>query len=62
MYRRGLILAGTCAALLTGVAACEPTINVKVAPVSIYAKLDVDVRIKLDKEVQSAIQSNPNLF
>ena len=26
------------------------------------AKLDADVRIRLDKEVSSAIQQNPNLF
>ena len=41
---------------------CTPTIRVEVAPISIYAKLDADVRIRLDKEVQSAIQQNPNLF
>jgi len=42
--------------------ACTPTIRVEVAPINIYAKLDADVRIKLDKEVQSAIQQNPDLF
>lgn len=44
------------------VGACTPTIKVEVAPINIYAKLDADVRIKLDKEVQSAIKQNPNLF
>jgi len=39
-----------------------PTIRVEVAPINIYAKLDADVRVRLDKEVQSAIQQNPNLF
>jgi hypothetical protein len=43
-------------------AACTPTINIKVEPISIYAKLDADIRIKLDKEVETAIQQNPNLF
>ena len=43
-------------------AACAPTIKVEVAPINIYAKLDADVRVKLDKEVQSLIQQNPNLF
>jgi hypothetical protein len=43
-------------------AACTPTIRVEVAPINIYAKLDADVRIKLDKEVQSAIAQNPDLF
>jgi hypothetical protein len=41
---------------------CTPTVRVEVAPISIYAKLDADVRVRLDKEVQSAIQQNPNLF
>ena len=44
------------------VAACTPTIRVEVAPINIYAKLDADVRIRLDKEVQTAIAQNPNLF
>ena len=42
--------------------ACAPTIRVEVAPINIYAKLDADVRVRLDKEVQSLIQQNPNLF
>ena len=42
--------------------ACTPTIRVEVAPINIYAKLDADVRVRLDKEVQSAIQQNPNIF
>ncbi len=43
-------------------AACTPTVRVEVAPIQIYAKLDADVRLRLDKEVQSLIQQNPNLF
>lgn len=42
--------------------ACTPTIRVEVAPISIYAKLDADVRIRLDREVQTAISQNPDLF
>ena len=38
------------------------TIRVEVAPINIYAKLDADVRVRLDKEVQSAISQNPDLF
>jgi hypothetical protein len=44
------------------VSACAPTLDIKVEPINIYAKLDADVRIRLDKEVQTAIQQNPNLF
>jgi len=45
-----------------GLVACAPTIRIKVDPISIYAKLDADVRIRLDKEVQALIQQNPDLF
>ena len=48
--------------VLLSLGACTPTIRVEVAPINIYAKLDADVRIRLDKEVQSAIAQNPNLF
>jgi hypothetical protein len=43
-------------------AACTPTIRVEVAPINIYAKLDADVRVRLDREVQTAITQNPDLF
>lgn len=42
--------------------ACTPTIRVEVAPINIYAKLEADVRVRLDKEVQTQIQQNPDLF
>ncbi|AYV46099.1 YnbE family lipoprotein [Caulobacter flavus] len=59
MLKRALI-----ATLLAagGLAACTPTVRVKVDPINIYAKLDADVRVRLDKEVQTLIQQNPNLF
>lgn len=60
MTKRGFILAAAGASLLT--AACTPTVKVEVAPINIYAKLDADVRVRLDKEVQALIQQNPNLF
>ncbi|MBA2589580.1 MAG: YnbE family lipoprotein [Alphaproteobacteria bacterium] len=54
------LLVAACA--LTVLGACTPTIRVEVAPINIYAKLDADVRVRLDKEVQSAISKNPDLF
>jgi hypothetical protein len=54
------LLFAACAVLALG--ACTPTIRVEVAPINIYAKLDADVRVRLDKEVQSAIAQNPDLF
>ena len=54
------VLLAACGLMVLG--ACTPTIRVEVAPINIYAKLDADVRVKLDKEVQTAIQQNPDLF
>ena len=54
------MLFAACALMALG--ACTPTIRVEVAPINIYAKLDADVRVRLDKEVQSAIQQNPDIF
>jgi hypothetical protein len=50
------------AGLLVTTLACTPTIRVEVAPINIYAKLEADVRVRLDKEVQTQIQQNPDLF
>ena len=50
------------ATVLIALGACTPTIRVEVAPINIYAKLDADVRVRLDKEVQTAISQNPDLF
>jgi hypothetical protein len=61
MKRTLMALAGL-AILGPVTAACTPTLRVEVAPINIYAKLDADVRIRLDKEVQALIQQNPNLF
>ncbi|MES2293439.1 MAG: YnbE family lipoprotein [Pseudomonadota bacterium] len=58
LVRAAFYAAAVCATL----SACTPTIRVEVAPINIYAKLDADVRVRLDKEVQSAIQQNPNIF
>jgi len=47
---------------LLGTAACTPTVRLQVDPIQIYAKLDADVRIRLDKELQDLLVENPNLF
>ncbi len=49
-------------ALLLGLGACTPTVRVEVAPITIYAKLDANVRLQLDEDVKALIQKNPNLF
>ncbi|MFN3815850.1 YnbE family lipoprotein [Brevundimonas sp.] len=56
-------IAAVCAmALVGGVAACAPTIRLQVDPIQIYAKLDADVRIRLDQELRQLLEENPNLF
>ncbi len=53
------------AGLVIGAAAlmaCTPSVNVNVNLAPIYAKLDVNVKVQLDKDVQSLVQQNPNLF
>ena len=35
---------------------------IQVAPINIYAKLDADVRLRLDEDVKSLVQKNPDLF
>ena len=57
--RSGALLA---LALGLSLSACAPTLHIKVDPINIYAKLDADVRIRLDKEVQALITQNPDLF
>ena len=47
---------------VTGLTACTPTVKVEVAPITIYAKLDANVRLQLDEDVKALIQKNPNLF
>ncbi|MDZ4375877.1 MAG: YnbE family lipoprotein [Phenylobacterium sp.] len=50
------------ASLAVGLSACAPTVRVEVAPITIYAKLDANVRLQLDEDVKALIQKNPNLF
>lgn len=62
MIKPAALIACAGLSFAAALSACAPTIDVKVEPINIYAKLDADIRIKLDKEVQTAIQQNPNLF
>ena len=50
------------ALLALSLSACAPTVHVKVDPITIYAKLDANVRLSLDEDVKALIQKNPNLF
>ncbi|HWU50295.1 MAG TPA: YnbE family lipoprotein [Asticcacaulis sp.] len=55
--------AGAAAALgALALVGCTPSVNVNVNLAPIYAKLDVNVKVQLDKDVQALAQQNPNLF
>jgi hypothetical protein len=56
---RPLLLALGTAVMLAG---CTPTIRLQVDPIQIYAKLDADVRVRLDQELRDLLTENPNLF
>jgi len=54
------------AMLVLGVAACNPTVKVE-APdkpivINLNVKIEQEVRIKVDKDVESLVNNNPNLF
>ena len=58
----GTAWAASALACILAAGGCTPTVRVEVAPINIYARLDADVRVRLDQEVQTLIQDNPNLF
>ncbi len=49
-------------ALAMGAAACTPTVRLQVDPITINARLDADIRVRLDRELQNLLAENPNLF
>ena len=59
--RRTVALLGL-AAVAVGTAACTPTVRLQVDPITINAKLDADIRVRLDRELQDLLAENPNLF
>lgn len=53
-------------AVLGLLAACNPTVKVE-APdkpivINLNVKIEQEVRVKIDKDVENLVQSNPNLF
>ena len=61
MTKTEAAIAATIALVMTGVA-CTPTVRVQVDPITIYAKLDADVLLRLDDDVKALIKQNPDLF
>lgn len=62
MTRRAALFGALTFAAAGVAAACTPTVRVEVAPINIYARLEADVRVRLDQAVQDLIRQNPNLF
>lgn len=61
------IAAGAVLALLVvGLSGCNPTVKVE-APdkpivINLNVKIEQEVRVKVDKDVESLVNNNPNLF
>lgn len=62
LTRRTLGLGLAAGGLGAALAGCTHTVKLEVQPITIYAKLDADVRVRLDEDVKALIQQNPNLF
>ncbi|MFN4288617.1 MAG: YnbE family lipoprotein [Brevundimonas sp.] len=62
MTRRDLAILASATAITVGAAACTPTVRLQVEPIHIYAKLDLDVRVRLDEELRRFYEQNPDLF
>lgn len=61
-----LLAAGTLLVLGIGLAGCNPTVKVE-APdkpivINLNVKIEQEVRVKVDKDVESLVNNNPNLF
>jgi hypothetical protein len=53
-------------ALVSGLAGCSPTVKVE-APdkpivINLNVKIEQEVRVKVDKDVESLVNNNPDLF
>lgn len=47
---------------IAALGACAPTVRIKVDPITVYAKLDANIRLQLDEDVRALIAQNPNIF
>ena len=67
MNRQGMIRRAICACAIGGIAAaCSPTVKVE-APdkpivINLNVKIEQEVRIRVDRDVDSVMQGNPNIF
>ncbi len=66
MARRQALLGGAAIAFALTGAACAPTVTVqgsdKPIEINLNVKIDQQVRVKLDKDVEDLIAKNPDAF
>jgi len=61
-----IVTGAALAALVVALSACNPTVKVE-APdkpivINLNVKIEQEVRVKVDKDVESLVNNNPNLF
>lgn len=60
------LLAGAAIAGAVGAAACTPTVQLqapdKPITINLNVKIDSEVRVKLDKDIEDLISKNPDAF
>lgn len=56
----------TAGLIAIGLAACSPTVKIepsdKPIVINLNVKIDQEVRVRLDKDVEELIENNPDLF
>lgn len=62
---RQALAPGLALAVMMGTAACTPTVRVvadQPITINLNVKIDQEVRVRLDKDLEDAIAANPDLF
>ncbi|MBI1360342.1 MAG: YnbE family lipoprotein [Alphaproteobacteria bacterium] len=66
MIRRQALMGGAAIAFALAGAACAPTVKIqapdKPIEINLNVKIDQQVRVKLDKDVEDLIAKNPDAF
>ena len=61
-----LAAGGLVLAIAAGAAACTPTLRIEASDkpitINLNVKIDQEIRVRLDKDLEDAIAANPNLF
>jgi hypothetical protein len=61
-----VLVSGAALAIALGAVACTPTLRIEASDkpitINLNVKIDQEIRYRLDKDLEDAIASNPNLF